>query len=220
MDIMKLIRARHSVRRYLEKPIEQDKRNVIDTLVTLYKQESGLNLQVRYDEPQAFQSFLAHYGSFRNVVNYIALVGKKEEEVQAGYYGEALVLKLQELGLNSCWVAISYSKRKIDVEVSKNESILSVISFGYGETQGVVRKSKKPEEVSIVIGEKPSWFDLGVEASLLAPTAVNQQKFMITCENGQVSIRKNGIGYFQYVDLGIIKYHFEAATGQKVDIVL
>lgn len=47
------------------------------------------------------------------------------------------------------------SKRKIDVEVSKNESILSVISFGYGETQGVVRKSKKPEEVSIVIGEKP-----------------------------------------------------------------
>ena len=155
MDIMELIRARHSVRRYLEKPIEQDKRNVIDTLVTLYKQESGLNLQVRYDEPQAFQSFLAHYGSFRNVVNYIALVGKKEEEVQAGYYGEALVLKLQELGLNSCWVAISYSKRKIDVEVSKNESILSVISFGYGETQGVVRKSKKPEEVSIVIGEKP-----------------------------------------------------------------
>lgn len=55
---------------------------------------------------------------------------------------------------------------------------------------------------------------------MLAPTAVNQQKFMITCENGQVSIRKNGIGYFQYVDLGIIKYHFEVVTGQKINVVL
>lgn len=79
------------------------------------------------------------------------------------------------------------------------------------------RSQKKYQSL---LARSQSWFDLGVEASLLAPTAVNQQKFMITCENGQVSIRKNGIGYFQYVDLGIIKYHFEVVTGQKINVVL
>ena len=61
----------------------------------------------------------------------------------------------------------------------------------------------------------PSWFKKGVEAALLAPTAVNQQKFsfeFLGMKDGRHQVRaKKGfsmIGYTQ-MDLGIAKYHFE-----------
>jgi nitroreductase len=219
MEMIELMRARHSVRRFLAIPVEKDIRSAVDDFVNQQKLASGLNIQIFYDEPKAFKSFLAHYGSFRNVINYVAFVGQKEEESKVGYYGEAIVLKLQELGLNSCWVGVSYSKRKTPVAVNRGEKIIIVVSFGYGQTQGHAHKSKKPEDVTEVIGEKPSWFDIGVEAALLAPTAVNQQKFKIVCDNGVATIRKNGIGVYMNVDFGILKYHFEAVTGQVVEII-
>lgn len=219
MEMIELMRVRHSVRRYLAIPVEKDIRGTINNFVNEQKDKSGLNIQVFYDEPKAFQSFLAHYGSFRNVINYVAFVGQKEEESKVGYYGQAIVLKLQELGLNSCWVAVTYSKRKSLVQTKKGESILSVIAFGYGQTQGVTSRSKSPNEVLQLIGEKPKWLDLGIEAALLAPTAVNQQKFKIICENGAVSVKKEGHGYYMDIDLGIVKYHFETITGQKVKII-
>jgi nitroreductase len=199
--------------------VEKDIRSAVDDFVNQQKLASGLNIQVFYDEPKAFQSFLAHYGSFCNVVNYMAFVGQKEEETKVGYYGQAIVLKLQELGLNSCWVAVTYSKRRSLVQTKKGESILSVVAFGYGQTQGVSSRSKSPSEVFELIGEKPKWLDLGIEAALLAPTAVNQQKFKIICKNGAVSVKKEGHGYYMNIDLGIIKYHFETVTGQKVKII-
>jgi len=219
MDILDLIRQRHSVRRYLDKPIEESKRNAINLFINEQTKLGGLNIQPFYDEPKAFSTLLAHYGKFRNAVNYIAFIGKKEKETKVGYFGEAIVLKLQEIGINSCWVAVSYSKRKTPIEIRKGEDILSVVSFGYGETQGVNHRSKKYEDVTEVAGEKPSWLDLGVEAALLAPTAVNQQKFKIICDNGKITIKKNGKGFYQDIDLGIIKYHFEAVTGQKVEVI-
>lgn len=219
MEIMELIRQRHSVRRYLDKPIEESARNVIDDYVNGIIKQSGLNIKVCYDEPKAFQTLLAHYGSFRKAVNYVAFIGKKEAETKVGFFGEAIVLKLQEIGINSCWVAVSYSKRKTPIEIQEGEDILSVVSFGYGETQGVNHRSKKYEDVTEVVGEKPSWFDLGVKAALLAPTAVNQQKFKIVCDNGKVTIKKNGKGFYQDIDLGILKYHFEAVTDQKVEVI-
>ena len=66
----------------------------------------------------------------------------------------------------------------------------------------------------------PSWFRKGVEAALLAPTAVNQQKFSfeyVGMKNGHYLVHvKKGfsiIGYTQ-MDLGIAKYHFEIGAGK------
>ncbi|MFR4516202.1 MAG: nitroreductase family protein [Dorea sp.] len=41
---------------------------------------------------------MAHYGKFENVKNYIAIVGNKNNQEKAGYYGEKIVLKCPELG--------------------------------------------------------------------------------------------------------------------------
>ena len=94
-----------------------------------------------------------------------------------GYYGEHLVLFAQTLGLNTCWVGLSYSKVPGTYVLDEGEKIACYIALGYGETQGVGHKIKTVEQVSNASDVTPSWFRKGVEAALLAPTAVNQQKF-------------------------------------------
>ena len=214
MEMIEVIRSRHSVRKYKNDVIENEKRLVLNNLIDECNKVSGLKMQICYDEMEAFDTFMAHYGRFDNVKNYIAIVAKKGMEEKVGYYGEKIVLKAQELGLNTCWVALTYGKGKVKVNIEKDEKLICVISVGYGESQGFPHKSKK--EKDIVVGEVPEWAKVGVEACLLAPTAVNQQKFRIIFDGNNVAIVKRGIGFYTDVDLGIVKCHFEAATGIKV----
>ena len=62
-------------------------------------------------------------------------------------------------------------------------------------------------------GDMPAWFKQGVKAALLAPTAMNQQKFRIILSSGNVEIVSTG-GFYSKVDLGIVKYHFELGSQQ------
>ena len=55
----------------------------------------------------------------------------------------------------------------------------------------------------------PEWYRDGLESALLAPTAVNQQKFYFTFNNGSPAVRIKGIGACTHIDLGIVRYHFE-----------
>ena len=96
--------------------------------------------------------------------------------------------------------------------MEEDERIVIVIAVGYGADQGRQHKSKKPEKVIVSDGGKPYWFNFGVEMALLAPTALNQQKFEIALkEDGSVEFTDKG-GMFSKVDLGIVKYHFEVGA--------
>ncbi len=212
MEQLQLMKERHSVRQYKNDKIEKVKREKINKCISEINRESGLSIQVFYDEPNCFNSFMAHYGKFTGVANYIAIVGKKQEQEKAGYYGEKLVLKCQELGLNTCWVAMTHGKTMAKVE--KGQKLLIVISLGYGKTQGVPHKSKSISELSKA-DTHCDWFIKGMEAVSLAPTAVNQQKFIFELKNGVVTAKALN-GFYAKIDLGIAKYHFEAVTGHKV----
>ena len=217
MELMEAIKQRHSVRQYTDKKIEANILTELKAEIDACNQESGLHIQLVTDEPKAFDSFMAHYGKFSGVTNYIALVGKKSEKLEekCGYYGERLVIKAQQLGLNSCWVAMTYKKIPDVFKIEKGEKLTVVISIGYGKTQGVKHNIKSVEQVSNVSTETPEWFKAGVEAALLAPTAMNQQKFNLTYKDGKVTA-KAGLGFYSKVDLGIVKYHFEVASGRKI----
>lgn len=217
MTILEAIDARHSVRTYQEKPIDEETRQHLDRFVAECNQESGLNIFIRYDDPEGFDSKLAHYGSFRNVRNYIVLSGKKSDDFDylCGYYGEKVVLFAQQHGLNTCWAALTFNKKKVKELIPAGETLCMVISLGYGETQGVNRKSKSTQDVTEDNVEQP-WFSKGIEAALKAPTAVNQQKFQFSLKDGEPFIRVKGLGAYTKVDLGIVAYHFEAASGKKV----
>lgn len=210
------MKKRHSVRQYENKKIEDEKRKILCELIEKINLESGLNIQACFDEPEAFNTFMAHYGKFENVENYVALIGKKNNDEKIGYYGQQIVLKAQELELNTCWVAMTYGKGKAKVNKEKGEKIYCVLALGYGKTQGVAHKSKAPEEVSNISENSPTWFKEGVEAALLAPTAMNQQKFKFLLE-GEKVVAKPGIGFYTKIDLGIAKCHFELGANQKIN---
>lgn len=215
MELLEAIKERHSVRQYQNKPLGEDIISELQKEVDECNQESGLHIQLVTNEPKAFDGFMAHYGKFSGVTNYFALIGKKgaDLEEKCGYYGERLVLKAQQMGLNTCWVALTYSKIKSAFVIDSGEKLCIVIALGYGENQGVPHKSKTFNAVAKTEGEIPVWFRDGVDAALLAPTAMNQQKFMLTLSGDQVNA-KAGMGFYSKIDLGIVKYHFEIAAGK------
>ena len=212
MQMLDLMKERHSVRQYSDKKIDGDVKTKLDTYVASINEESGLSMQIFYNEPNCFNSMLAHYGKFSNVKNYIAIVGKKEEQEKSGYYGEKLVLKCQELGLNTCWVALTHGK--VNVQTKPQQKLFILIALGYGTNTGVAHKSKPIKELCKE-DAYPEWFMKGMEAVSLAPTAMNQQKFLFEMKNGQV-YAKALRGFYSKIDLGIVKYHFEAVTGHEV----
>lgn len=216
MDILKIMEQRHSVRQYKDIPIEEEKRKILNDVAAKNSKISGLNIKIVYDEPEGFNSKLAHYGKFVNVKNYIALFGKKGMDEAAGYYGEDLVLKAQEIGLNTCWVYLTFNKKSVKELAEDGEILYCVISLGYGETQGVPHKNKPVEKITDVKGDLPEGFSDGIKAALLAPTATNQQKFLIRYVDGKTEIVKHGVGFCTHIDLGIVKYHFETVAGIKV----
>ena len=187
-------------------------------------EKGHLHMQLIRNETKAFQGKLAKYGKFRGVNDYIVMAGQKADDLdeRIGYYGEQLVLLAQTLGLNTCWVGLSYSKVPGTYVLDAGEVIEAYISIGYGETQGVSHKIKSVEQVSNANDLTPSWFRQGVEAALLAPTAVNQQKFFfeyIPARDGKpvrVLAKRNFslIGFTQ-MDLGIAKCHFEIGAGKE-----
>lgn len=217
MTLKQAIEERHSVRSYLPKAIEEEKLLLIEELIEKCNKESGLHLQLIKNEKKAFDCFTAHYGKFENIENYIACIGRKEKDLEekVGYYGQKVVLYAQTLGLNTCWVGLTFKKIKTAMSFAQKEKFVCVIALGYGKTQGKSRPSKQFDQVCKV--NNPSeLLKEGVKAALLAPTAMNQQKFEIgTDKDGKVFIERHR-GIYTKIDLGIVKYNFEVATGERL----
>ena len=66
MDLLQAMRERHSVRTYTAQKIEEEKRRNLDALIAACNEDGGLHIQIRYDDPNGFDSRLAHYGNFHN----------------------------------------------------------------------------------------------------------------------------------------------------------
>lgn len=216
-----VIKSRHSVRSFTDAPIAADVKRLLDAAVAQCNSDGGLSIKFVTEEPEAFgKSLLAHYGKFVNVRNYFCLIARRESgaEERVGRYGEMLVLKAQELGLNTCWVGMTFAKGRIPVEIAKGEKLYAVIAVGYGQNQGAEHRVKTPDQICREIAETPDWFRRGVDCALLAPTAVNQQKFRFKWLGGGAVSASTGWGFFSKVDLGIAKLHFElGASPVEVD---
>lgn len=219
MDLIQAMKERHSVRSFHKKPIDDALVTKLKELIDDCNRESGLNIQLITDEPKAFgQSAMAHYGKFNNADNYIALIGKKSDDLseKAGYYGEKIVLFAQTLGLNTCWVALTFKKMPEFMAINENEKLVCVIAIGYGTTQGPEHKIKKPQKVTDTpLEQTPTWYQRGIAAALLAPTAMNQQQFAFKFIPEKTVVARAKIGFYSKVDLGIVKYHFEIGAGKE-----
>ena len=218
MDLKEAIRLRHSVRQYKDEPISEENVSRLNEIIKQCNTESGLNMQLILNDPDCFNVFLAHYGKFQNAVNYIAMVGDKSLaglEEKAGYFGQKIVLFAQQIGLNTCWVAGTYGKKKCKADIADDEQLICVIAIGYGKDQGKPHLSKSIDKFcDMPVDKMPDWFREGVEAAMLAPTAINQQKFKISLVNDEAVIEAKRVPMAK-IDLGIVRYNFEAYSGHK-----
>ena len=220
MTIREAIDARHSVRQYTKRPIDGEVLTALEREIARCNEESGLNVRLFLNEPNAVKGLWASYGAFENADNYIALAGPDTDDLYrlCGYFGEHLVLVAETLGLSTCWIAGSYKKGRVKKLLNEGETLAAIISIGYAAKPGKPHRSKSFSEVTDVSGDVPDWFKEGVEAALLAPTAINQQRFCFSLRDGK-SFVKALSGPYTLIDLGIVQYHFEIGAGRPVEVL-
>ena len=210
MSELEAIKVRHSVRNYKPEKIHPQKVDQIKEKINELNAEGNLHLQFMEDAGNTYNRLINRMAGLGTAPSVIACVGPDDAtlEQRIGYYGEKLVLFAQELGLNTCWAG-TFNKKNIGAEIKDGEKLVISIAIGYGQDKGRPRKSKTMEQVVEAKGERPLWFNKGVEMALLAPTAINQQKFIIRLNEDETVdfIDKGGI--FSQVDLGIVRCHFE-----------
>ena len=209
------MKKRRSIRKYKDEPVSQDILRILEENIERINAEHNLHFQVMTNNKSAFKNIFAKYGGFKNPANYISLVAKKDDDISVGYYGEELVLLLESLDIGTCWIAGSYKKANTLAEIKEDEKLYCIISFGYKDEERGPHKSKKISQV--LKGEASDLIIKGVEASLLAPTAINMQNFEFEIKNSNVYLRKK-FGFFSLINLGIVKYHFEKITNIEVKI--
>ena len=210
MTEMEAVRSRHSVRNYQDKRIEKEQIISINKRIEELNKEGNIHLQFVEDSSSTFSKLFNKAVGLGSAPSVIACVGPDDDTLdeRIGYYGQKLVIYAQQLGLNTCWVG-TFNRKKIPVEISDGERLVIAIAIGYGPTQGKERKTKTADEVVIDLKDVPDWFHAGVEAALLAPTAINQQKFeIIYNENEEVEFKDLG-GVLSKIDIGIVKCNFE-----------
>ena len=212
MTELEAVYARHSVRSYLDKAIEPEKIRKLQELIDLCNAEGRLHLQFLADAGGTFNRLLNRMAGLGSAPSVIACIGPDDGSLEdrVGYYGERIVLLAQQLGLNTCWAG-TFNAKNVKAEIGPGERLCIVIAIGYGATQGKERKSKNAEQVSSGKAERPAWFTEGVKLALLAPTAINQQRFEFVLHDDETVSVTDRRGPFSKVDVGIVKYHFDLA---------
>ncbi|MBQ1565689.1 MAG: nitroreductase [Clostridia bacterium] len=217
MTIREAIDARHSVRAYTKQPIEGEVLKALEDEIAACCKKSGLSIRLFRNDPSAIKGLWA-YGAFENADNYIALAGPDTDDLfrLCGYWGEHLVLFAETLGLSTCWIAGSYKKNRVKKNLNEGEALAAIISIGYAAKPGKPHKSKTFAQVTDTAGDVPEWFKNGVEAALLAPTAINQQRFRFTLRDDKPFVKALP-GPYTLIDLGIVQVHFEIGAGRPVE---
>ena len=168
INYIELIKERHSVRNYLDKPIETEKIERLKEKIEECNVIGRLHMQFCSDAGRTFNKILNRFMGLGSAPSVIACIGRDDDslEERIGYFGEQVVLLAQELGLNTCWAG-TFNAKNVPANLEEDERLVIVIAVGYGADHGRLHKSKKPEKVIVSDGEKPYWFNFGVEMALL-----------------------------------------------------
>ena len=216
MTLEEAMRSRHTVRRYTDRKIPEETLAALRQRIGEHNQAYSLAMSLVTDNTEAFGPALRLFLA-KGVRSYVILAGRDQPglEERVGYCGADVMLFAQTLGLNTWWVGGTYRRKGLQKNAAPEaEKILGLLAVGYGASQGVPHKSKRLEDIAACDGPAPAWFDKGVEALLLAPTALNKQAFTVRREGRKVSLTCSS-GVFSGVDLGIGKYHFELGAGRE-----
>ncbi len=217
MTLKEAMSARHTVRKYKEEPLAANTVHQMQDRIQSLNRKYELNIQLVTENTEGLSPLWGRLMA-KGVRNYLILAGPDTAQVdeKLGYASADLMLYAQTLGLNSWWIGGMYSHKgaKKNSTAGEQAKIIGIVALGYGAEQGTAHKSKSAQEVASYDGDAPDWFQAGVQAALLAPTAMNRQGFKIQGTGDQVRMTYAD-GSFSGADLGICKYHFELGAGAE-----
>ena len=209
------MKERHTVRQFDGTPLTEAEKSTLQTRVDELNKNYDLDIALIESEKSPLSFLGKTLMSGKEVHSYFVLAGEDRTDIdeQLGYAGSDLCLYSQINGLNTWWMAGTFNRSYVKGLV-RGKKLVSIIAVGHGKTQGVPHKSKTKDQVSSYEGEAPEWFDKGIEAALLAPTALNKQNFTITGKGNMVTLTYKS-GPMSGIDKGIIKHHFELGAGKE-----
>ncbi len=217
MNTLEAMEKRHTVRKYTDQKVSNEILETIKKRINDLNNEYGLSMKIITENKEAFGGFVKLFMT-KGVRNYLILAGNETNDLEEklGYCGIDVALLAQQLGLNSWWVGATYNKEKVKkmMQASSKGKVASIIALGYGVSKGKPHKSKNVDEVSEYKGTAPEWFTKGVQAALLAPTAMNKQTFVLKGDGKKVAIICDN-GIYTNIDKGIVKYCFETGAGKE-----
>lgn len=211
MDMKEAAVARHTVRKYTSAPLTGDVIEALNARIAEDNAKLGTDIQLVVNDESAFNAALKLVFA-KGVKNYFLLCGDDapDLDIRLGYASSDLMLYAQTLGLNTWWVGATFSRKNVEKH-APGKKVVGIVAVGYGVNQGTPHISKKPAEVSNFEGKAPRWFIDGIETALLAPTAMNKQRFLITGKGTKVKIACDN-GEYAGVDTGIVQHHFEVGA--------
>jgi len=225
LTLKQAIDVRISRRSYINKPLIREQVELIQNVIDSVNEKYNLSIQLITGNGEAFSKFSKSYGMFSGVQNYIALIGKSNDEnlmEKIGLAGEEIVLNATCLGLGTCWVGGTYDKESCKCELNEYESISCLITVG--ETldkqtlkEKTMRKlihlsTKKIEELITSDVKLPEWIEECMVAVQKAPSAINKQPVKFEYKNGILTAFVDNPNNYQGMDLGIAKYHFNCVA--------
>ncbi|KAB7790968.1 nitroreductase family protein [Bifidobacterium leontopitheci] len=228
MDIAEAMACRHAVRDYSDRPVAPDTLARLGEAVAQANRDGDLHIQLVGDGgngTDAFGGCPTHYGRFRNVRHCIALIGRDDDNADAGdldervgYYGERLALTATMLGLDTSWVVLHEPDRHDGAWlIGDGERMPAAIAVGYGTRPGRPHRSKPIDQLGSTehggLDDAPDWFIMGLEAAALAPSALGKQPVHFTLlDDG--TVRAEALdGVQSEICLGIARLHFEVGAG-------
>lgn len=226
MNLLEAVEARHAARDYTDEPLTGDQIDALGNVIATINSDDGLDIQLVHDVDDAFGGCPTHYGRFKNVRNLIALIGPDHKDNSAavldekiGHAGQFLALTAVSLGLDTSWVVLHETSEHDGAwTLGEDERMPAAIALGHANRPGRPHRSKPAEELGVVengeYADAPAWFHNGIEAAMLAPSALGKQPFRFTLLADGHTVKAEALeGVQSEIGLGIAKLHFELGAG-------
>jgi len=172
MEVMEAIRKRYSVREYLDKPVPQEKLNLILEAARLAPSASNRQewrfiivkdkeMKNRLTGAAKGQKFVSQapvvIACCATEVTHIMICGQPSYVIDVAIAIDHMTLKATEEGLGTCWIgAFNEDKVKEILQVPEDVRVVELLTLGYPASEPPLKKDRKKIDEIIIYERWPS----------------------------------------------------------------
>lgn len=167
MDYNALIQNRKSARQFTDKKVSEAVCNELEAYYqnTCQRLVPGIRTELWIfgdNTKQALEGAAGYHQFLVGAPQYLVLLSEKAElaEENAGYIMEDLVLKLEDMGLGSCWLTFTDSEKvKQALGIDSELDVAAIAAFGYGAKARKIMRLNILSMSNVDISAKRHYFD-------------------------------------------------------------